>query len=122
MANNSEVKHYKVINLPVSPKPNSVYYVKSSPDSDVVTYITDLNGVPVPLKDDLGSVGGDKNFEYLQLSASDTWIIDHTLDKFASVTIVDSGNNIVIGDIEYNTPNKITVRFQSSFSGKAYLN
>jgi hypothetical protein len=122
MAANSEVKHYKVVELPQYPRPNTVYYVKETPDSDVKTYITDLNGVPVPLNDEVGNTVGDKNFEYIQLSASITWEIVHNLNKYVSVTVVDSGNNMVIGDIEYESPDKVIVRFQASFSGRAYLN
>lgn len=119
---NSEVKHYKVIELPERPRPNTVYYVKGSSETDVKTYITDLNGVPVPLNDEVGDIEGDKTFEYIQLSASDTWEIVHNLNKYVSVTIVDSGKNMVVGDIEYESPNKVIIRFQASFSGRAYLN
>ena len=52
-----EVKHYKVKQLPSSPTPNSIYWVKASTDSEVSGYITDLQGVPYPLKDISGSVG-----------------------------------------------------------------
>jgi len=49
-------------------------------------------------------------------------VITHNLSKFPSVTVVDSGNNIVIGDITYNDLNTLTINFTASFSGKAYLN
>lgn len=64
----------------------------------------------------------DKNYIHKQLSASDTWVINHNLEKFPSVIIVDSGNNVVIGNIQYNSLNQITVKFNGSFSGNAYLN
>jgi hypothetical protein len=99
-----------------------VYYVKGTSETDVKTYITDLNGVPVPLNDEIGDIVGDKNFEHIQLSASNTWEIVHNLNKYVSVTIVDSGNNMVVGDIEYESPDKVIIRFQASFSGRAYLN
>lgn len=65
---------------------------------------------------------GDKSYIHTQLTASTSWTIDHTLGKYPSVTIVDSGNNVVVGDIQYNTTNQLTVTFQSSVSGKAYIN
>lgn len=68
------------------------------------------------------SNAGDKHFTYTQLSASSTWSITHNLDKFPSVSIVDSGNNVVIGDIQYTNTNELTITFNASFSGKAYLN
>jgi hypothetical protein len=65
---------------------------------------------------------GDKSYIHTQLTASTSWTIDHALGKYPSVTIVDSGNNVVVGDIQYNTTNQLTVTFQSSVSGKAYIN
>jgi len=71
-----------------------------------------------------GIIGGgsDKNFVFTQSSASDTWTINHTLDKFPSVSVVDSGGTAVIGNITYNSTSQITLTFSASFSGKAYLN
>ena len=64
----------------------------------------------------------DKEFIFTQSSAGSTWSINHNLNKFPSVTVVDSANSIVIGDITYNNKNTLTINFTSSFSGKAYLN
>ena len=63
-----------------------------------------------------------KPFVYTQSISSQTWEIEHNLGKYPSVTIVDSGGNIVIGDVIYDSENKITLKFKSSFSGKVYLN
>ena len=57
-----------------------------------------------------------------QSSASTTWNIAHTMEKFPSVTVVDSSENGVIGEIIYNSNSSITLTFASAFSGKAYLN
>jgi|TARA_B110000977_G_scaffold180179_1_gene239500 hypothetical protein len=54
--------------------------------------------------------------------ASSTWIVTHNLGKFPSVTIVDSNNQIVVGDVAYTSSNVITLTFQSSFAGCVYLN
>ena len=54
---NKEIKHYKVKQLPSRPLADSVYWVKASPSSDVSGYITDLQGVPYPLKDLQGRGG-----------------------------------------------------------------
>tara|TARA_R110000851_G_scaffold57420_2_gene133757 strand:+ start:2882 stop:3478 length:597 start_codon:yes stop_codon:yes gene_type:complete len=50
------------------------------------------------------------------------WSISHNLEKFPSVSVVDSGGAIVIGQVEYVNLNTITITFSSAFSGKAYLN
>lgn len=64
----------------------------------------------------------DKNYVHTQSSVSTTWSITHNLGKKPSVTIVDSGDTTVIGDVTYNDNNSLTVTFSSAFSGKAYLN
>lgn len=57
-----------------------------------------------------------------QKSSSDTWIIEHDLNKHPSVTIVDSANSVVVGNIEYIDKTKLEVTFVGAFSGQAYLN
>jgi hypothetical protein len=52
----------------------------------------------------------------------DVWTITHNLGKLPSVTVVDSAENIVYGDIEYINNNAIVISFIGAFSGKAYLN
>lgn len=65
---------------------------------------------------------GDKTFVYLQQTASKTWDITHNLDKFCSVTVVDSSGTVVVGDISYKSTNRVVIDFGGSFSGEAYLN
>lgn len=65
---------------------------------------------------------GDKNFVFNQNVASDLWEINHNLNIFPSVTVVDSGNNIVIGEVTYINENSLQIIFTSPFSGSAYLN
>lgn len=61
-------------------------------------------------------------FVYEQGEASDTWEIVHNMDKFPSVTVVDSANTVVVGHVMYEDRNQLTVRFNGIFKGKAYLN
>tara|TARA_R110000782_G_scaffold1785_1_gene7412 strand:- start:207 stop:542 length:336 start_codon:yes stop_codon:yes gene_type:complete len=63
-------------------------------------------------------------FEFTQSAASDTWVVEHNLDKFPSVTVADSQPEpkTVIGNITYNTRNKCTITFSAPFSGKAFCN
>lgn len=64
----------------------------------------------------------DKNYVHEQQVASSTWTITHNLGKFASINIVDTANEEVIGDVLYNSINQITVTFSAPISGKAYIN
>ena len=70
----------------------------------------------------ISATSTDKNFVYTQGSPASTWSVNHNLNKFPSVSVVDSANNDVIGDVQYVDVNNLTITFSSSFSGKAYLN
>lgn len=64
----------------------------------------------------------DKTYTHSQSVASKEWHIIHDLQKYPSVSVVDSAGNIVVGDVEYISNSKIIIRFSGAFSGKAYLN
>lgn len=66
--------------------------------------------------------GGDKTFVFRQQSASAQWSITHDLDKYPSVTVVDSAGTVVTGDVTYEDNSNLTVAFSAPFSGTAYLN
>ena len=53
--------------------------------------------------------------------ASDTWVISHNLSKRPAVTVVDSTEREVVGDIKYDSDDQITITFSTGFSGEAYL-
>lgn len=67
-------------------------------------------------------INEDKHFTFTQNIASDVWEVEHNLNKYPSVTIVDSAGNVVVGDIVYLDENYVRLVFSSAFSGKAYLN
>jgi hypothetical protein len=57
-----------------------------------------------------------------QNTPSRFWNSTHNLNKFPSVTVVDSSGNVVIGEVLYLDSNSLRITFDSPFSGKAYLN
>jgi hypothetical protein len=63
-----------------------------------------------------------ETFVFVQGSPSSVWAINHTLNKYPSISIVDSANNEVDGDVNYVDQNNVTLTFASAFSGKAFLN
>lgn len=69
-----------------------------------------------------GIIGGDANYVHNQEMVSATWTVNHDLNKYPSVTIVDSGDNVLYTEIEYIDVNTLEVRFEASTSGKAYIN
>ena len=62
------------------------------------------------------------SFIWDQGVASSVWTVIHPLNRRPSVTIVDSGNTVVVGKIVYIDVNTIQITFNASFKGKAYLN
>jgi hypothetical protein len=70
----------------------------------------------------LSKIKQDKNFIYNQTNASSVWSITHNLDKKPSVTVVDTADSHVIGQVNYINNNQVTITFKASFSGYAYFN
>lgn len=67
-------------------------------------------------------VSGDKHYEHVQSFASDEWEIEHNLNKYPSITVVDSAGTVVFGEVNYPSRNKVTIKFMAAFGGRAYLN
>jgi len=73
------------------------------------------------------TVWKNATYTHTQNGASHTWVVSHNLSRFPSVTVIDSGDSVVVGCITYNSANQLTITFHgggspSAFSGKAYLN
>lgn len=56
-----------------------------------------------------------------QMVSASTWTITHNLGFFPAVTIIDSGDHVVVGDVTYISENQLSVSFNATFGGKAYL-
>lgn len=63
-----------------------------------------------------------ENYVHNQQVSSIEWNVTHNMNKFPSVSIVDSANDEVIGEVTYIDTNSLTIKFTAAFSGKAYLN
>ena len=61
-------------------------------------------------------------FEFTQGVPATTWNITHNLNKFPSITVIDTGNTVVTGEYNYTSNNTVTLTFSAAFAGKAYLN
>jgi hypothetical protein len=56
-----------------------------------------------------------------QSVSSATWTISHNMGFFPSVSVVDNGGNVVVGDVLYISENQVSISFSASFGGKAYF-
>lgn len=57
-----------------------------------------------------------------QQISSNTWVVTHNMNKYPSINIVDTANDIIMGEVRYNSLNQLTITFTAAVSGKAYLN
>ena len=116
----SQFGHYKVDSYSVNPTHSSFYDL-------ILTYI---GGNGVLELDEFYNISnfvkggdvGDKTFVFDQITPSATWNITHTLNKFPSVSVVDTAGTQVFTDVNYIDNNNITLTFSTGFAGKAFLN
>jgi len=73
-----------------------------------------IQGVP--------GVGGATTYTYVQSFASAVWTITHGLGRFPSVTVVDSAESEIDGDLRYIDANTLVLTFSAGFAGQAFLN
>jgi len=117
---------YKFNNiLPVSGQPNFVDIVIEAVDghgSILQDKFYAIAVYPGFVNPDIDPGAGDKNFVYTQAVAASIWNVQHDLDKFPSVSIVNDDNTQVFGSVEYVDNNNLIITFTAPFSGKAYMN
>lgn len=121
------VLHVKTRNIQVSEQPaNTVQLCKEN--TGTVNVIQTTQALPAIIKELIKQHNLDNhahpNLWYIheQGVASAVWKIEHNLDRYPSVTIVDSAENVVVGYITYIDRNNVEVNFNGAFKGKAYLN
>lgn len=68
------------------------------------------------------TVQQDKHFVFNQGTSLSTWAVAHNLNSFPSVTVIDSANSVVVGEVVYIDSNNVELRFSAPFKGKAYFN
>lgn len=67
------------------------------------------------------AVSNVRRHVHSQPVVSSVWAINHTLGGKPQVTIVDSADTVVVGEVTYNSNSQVTVTFTAPFSGYAYL-
>lgn len=60
-------------------------------------------------------------YTHSQNTPATSWTVQHNLGFFPNVTVVDSGETQVEGNVIYNNINRVTIEFSTAFAGKAYL-
>ena len=91
-------------------------------DYDVLEHKPRINGVELKDNKTSAELGIDQTYIHNQSTASAEWTINHNLNKYPSVTVVDSAGTICEGTVTYIDANTIVCNFNGAFSGTAYLN
>lgn len=68
------------------------------------------------------SVTFKDTYVHTQTTPASSWSVTHGMNKYPSVTIIDSAGSIVDGEVNFNSLNAVTISFCGAFSGKAYFN
>lgn len=69
-----------------------------------------------------GPSGTETTYTFTQLAAVYSWDIIHLLNRYPSVTVIDSGGTEIIPNVSYISDDEIQLYFENPTSGKAYLN
>lgn len=82
-------------------------------------------GMPggVPVLDNNGKIENiNLGYDHTQSTPVSIWEINHKLDRFPNVVIVDSAGTKVEGDVKYIDSDNVKLIFGAAFAGTAYLN
>jgi hypothetical protein len=66
--------------------------------------------------------GQNASYEFVQSTASAVWNVTHSLGKIPSVTIIDSANDEIVGDVKHTSRNTVVITFSAAVSGRAVFN
>ena len=97
--------------------PNQVYINQDTPNQVLVSQ--DSPNL-VTVRASSGSTVTRRHV-HTQGTASTTWTITHTLGGKPSVTVADSADTHVFGEVQYLSNSQVQVNFSAAFSGTAYL-
>lgn len=68
------------------------------------------------------SIIEDLHYAHDQGIPSTIWTVNHNLGKYPAAAAVDTAGSVVMGQVDYLDTNNITITFNASFSGVAYIN
>lgn len=91
----------------------------SDEEEIVIAQDSDANEI-VPISEDIPVY--DKNYLHIQATASDKWHIVHNLNKYPSVSVIDSAGNECVGSVQHVSLQELYISFSGGFAGKATLN
>lgn len=109
--------------IPLQSVPN-IYRTSADQNLIDVTKVDKVEGKGLSTNDytDEDKAKATETYIHEQQVASKRWVISHPLEKFPSVTVIDTAGTVVVGDVEYVLNSLIIITFSAEFSGKVFLN
>lgn len=89
---------------------------------ETVTFESANSGLSIVVSDNKLTFTAKLGYVFTQSTPAAVWTINHDLGKYPAVSIVDSANDEVIGEVHYTSTSQIVITFSAAFSGKAFLN
>lgn len=89
---------------------------------ETLTFESANSGLAIAVSNNKLTFTAKLGYVFVQSTPSATWTINHDLNKYPSVSIVDSANDEVIGEVNYTSTTQVVISFSAAFSGKAFLN
>lgn len=71
---------------------------------------------------DLQYLSGDKNYIHIQNVSSNSWVVNHNLNKRCNVQILNNSYEEIIGDIKWIDNNTVNIYFNTNIIGFVYCN
>lgn len=79
-------------------------------------------GTAQDLDEKIQELSSKQTFKYSQPIPSSVWLINHKLQKYPSVTVLDGSGYEIEGEVEHINENNLTISFSVALSGYANLN
>jgi hypothetical protein len=90
--------------------------------AQTLTTPREINGVPFDGSQNITIVAPSGTLVVTQMSAATTWFVNHNLNKYPSVTTLDSAGNEVEGVVTYIDLNNLQVDYAAAMAGETLLN
>ena len=110
--------HYSIVSYVITANPNYYLMTLALIGSNGAAVVDEYYDMALFTLSD----GSDKSYVFVQGVPATTWTIQHDLQKFPSITVIDTADTVVIGQYTYINNNNVTLTFSAAFAGKAYLN
>jgi hypothetical protein len=92
---------------------------------DAVSAVTSVNGKTGIVVIDYPDIGSNPvnhvRYTHIQSEISTEWIINHNLNFYPNVTVLDNSSRILETDLVYLNTNTVKIVMNSASSGTAYL-